>query len=126
MSTDKPREGMTLVEMMLALAILGAALAWLLASTSSCLAVIKKSIRYQEAQWTFGVGELEHVVGNLEEVEDMEVEPVEYDGYTFSREVGEDSDEDNLYVVRTRVSWGEGEGKYIEEVARYMYHREVK
>ena len=57
---------------------------------------------------------------------DPDTELVE--GYTFERTVDEkelDANvvDDNLYIVRTRVSWGTGEDQF-EELVRYV--RQVK
>ncbi|NQT92449.1 MAG: prepilin-type N-terminal cleavage/methylation domain-containing protein [Lentisphaerae bacterium] len=119
------RRGLTLIEVVLAVAILSVGLSFLLAAASKCIAVMKVSGKYQRAQWIRGRGELEFPLAEAEELDDMEVEPYEYDnGLSFSREVGDDDDEDGLYVVRTRVSWSEHGRESFEEVVRYVWHPE--
>ena len=48
-----------------------------------------------------------------------------YKGFTFQRSVDEkdldsDEDDDNLYVLRTRVSWGAGKEGQYEELVRLI------
>jgi len=117
--------GMTLVEVMLASAILGVTLVVLLSGASRCLLVMKTSKQYQEAQWALGVGMLERPLFVTNEVDDLEVPDVDYDGFTFSREVGDDDDEDGLYVVKTKVSWGgRGDNRMSEEIVEYVFSPE--
>ena len=79
---------------LLAVAILGVSFAVLLTGASRCLGVIKLARNYQEAQWTFSMGEAENPILATNAVEDIAVSPVTYDnGFTFWREVEEDEDE---------------------------------
>lgn len=117
------RRGLTLIEVVLAVAILSVGLSFLLAAASKCIAVMKVSGKYQRAQWVRGRGELEFPLAEAEELEDIEVEPYDYeDGLTFSRTVDEDDDEDGLFVVKTRVSWSEHGRESFEEVVRYVWY----
>jgi len=119
------KTGMTLIEVILAVTILSLGLSVLLSAAVKCLAVMKIAGRYQVAQWTRGLGDLEHPILEIEEIEDAKVDEVEYgEGYLYSREVDDDEDEDGLYVVRTRVSWSEGERDVLDEVVRYVWHPE--
>lgn len=120
---SSPRAGLTLIEVLLAVVILGAGMAILLTSISRCLAVIRAARTYQTAQWVLGLGELDHPLLYTNELEEINVSPDTYDnGFTFSREVEEeDPDEDHLYLVRTRVSWTEQKGERFEEVVSCIY-----
>lgn len=122
------RTGMTLVEVMLAVAILSVGLSALLVAASRCIAVIRSARQYQEAQWVMGLGDLEHPIEITEETEDVmdfEVSDVEYtDGFVYSREIEDDEDEDGLYVVRTRVTWAGRARDLKEEVVGYIYFPE--
>jgi hypothetical protein len=118
------RAGLTLIEVLLAAAILAAGLTALLTGASRCLAVMKRSQQYQTAQWSLNLGELENPLVITNEVDDMAVSPVTFDnGYTYSRDVDEEDteDEDHLYVVRSRVTWAKGGRDFTEEVVRYAY-----
>lgn len=106
---------------MLAALILGVGLTVVLTGASRCLAVMKQAREFQRAQWALDLGALEHPILFVEDIKEAGVDGEEYDGVTFSREVEEDDDEDGLYVVRSRASWGE-EGKgAVEEVVEYVY-----
>ena len=123
------KKGMTLIEVLLAVAILGFGFVVLLTAATRCLAVVKAARGYQEAQWALGFGEAEHPLILKDEIEDLNVDTVKYEnGLTFSRSVDEKPDEgddmknDHLYVVRTRVTWGgRGDQESVEEVVRYVY-----
>lgn len=113
--------GMTLIEVLLAVAIAGAALVILVTGSARCISVFKRSRDYQEAQWYLCLGELEHPLFMTNDVKGLEVSGVEYgDGYVFSRIIEDDENEDELFVVRTSVTWDRGSKKFTEEVARYV------
>jgi prepilin-type N-terminal cleavage/methylation domain-containing protein len=118
------RAGMTLVEVLLAVAILATALTALLTAASRCMATLRRASFYQKAHWALGMGELAHppVVSN--DVRELEVEGEDYEGFRFSRRVEEDEDEDDLYVVRTRVTWSLEAREGYEEVVRYVFFKD--
>ena len=119
---EKMKKGLTLVEVLLAVAILSVGLVVLLTATSRCLAVMKVAKNYQTAQWTLGRGELDHPFAATNYIEDLEVEPFTYpNGFTFSRVVEDDDDEDGLFVARTRASWLSRERELYEEVVQYVF-----
>lgn len=115
------RCGLTLIEVILAVAILSVGLTVLLTAASRCLAVMKTAKNYQIAQWTLNRGEVDYPLVNTNDVKKLEVDPVSYPGgFTFSRVVEDDEDEDGLFVVRTRVSWSKGDRGSYEETVRYI------
>ncbi|MFC1497388.1 prepilin-type N-terminal cleavage/methylation domain-containing protein [Verrucomicrobiota bacterium] len=119
----KKSSGMTLIEVMLAIMILGVGLTVLLTAASRCLAVLKLSKNYQTAQWVLGMGQLEYPLVATNELDELEVDSVDYDGFKFSREVEEEEEgeeEDGLHVVRTRVTWSDRRGKFSEEIVQYV------
>lgn len=111
--------GLTLIEVLLSVAILVVGFSVLLTAASRCLAVMKSAKNYQAAHAVLDRGDLEHPLFLTNRVEDLAVNAKEYDGLTYSRVVEDDEDKDELYLVRTRVSWGDG-GQY-EEVLSYVY-----
>lgn len=134
--TNAARRGLTLIEVLLATLILGLGITSLMAGMMSCLGVMKASREFADAEWVLGLGELKHPIRPTEDVkEDVEVEADTLDedlpdalqarGYVYERTVDEESDDDKdkLFVVRTRVSWGEGSGdtRQTEEVVRYVW-----
>lgn len=118
------RAGMTLIEVMLAVVILGAGMTVLLTGASRCLAVMRQSKEYQQAQWVMSVGQLEHPFMFAEDIEEQGVSGEDYDGYTFIREIEEDDDEDELFVVRTRVVWERSGRERMTEITEYVFQAE--
>lgn len=121
---------MTLVEVLLAAALLGLGLTTLLGGISSCLAVLRASREYQSAQWALSLGELTYPVTEVAEVEELVVDGDSglVDGFTFSRtvdpkEVEDEQTDDGLYVLRTRISWGAGGEGESEELVSYVWHK---
>ena len=121
---------MTLVEVLLAAALLGLGLVTLLGGLSSCLAVLRASREFQSAQWALSLGELTYPVTEVKEVEDLNVDADSslVEGFTFSRtvdpkEVVDEQTDDGLYVVRTRIAWGAGGEGQAEELVSYVWHK---
>ena len=107
------------------MSILSLSFAVLLTAAVRCVAVMKAAGNFQEAQWVLGHGEAEHPLLVGEDVEDLAVDLERYDnGFTFEREIGEDEDEDGLYILRTRVTWYGRGHEHVEEVVRYVLHLE--
>jgi len=126
------RRGFTLVEVLMAIAILGTGMAVLLTGATRCLAVMKNARQYQRAQWALHLGELEHPLTYSNELSDLEVSGEAYDNdFTFSREVEKpslsaDEEEDGLFSVTTRVVWSDKGREMKEEVVQYVYLPEEK
>ncbi|MFU8779669.1 MAG: type II secretion system protein [Kiritimatiellia bacterium] len=123
--------GMTLVEVLLAIAILGLVLVVILTAVTRCLAVLRVSDDYHRAMWALSMGEAEHplILGRDSTPEDLEVSSVQYEDITYSRLV-EDPDVDapdaelRLLFVTTTLEW-EGRGnKQRIVVPQYLLFRE--
>ncbi len=99
--------GMTLVEVLLAMAILTIGLFSLTAAASRCLAVMRAAGQYHAAQAVLDQGTLEYpLVRAGREMYNMDVSPVSYPGgYVFERRAEEVEDEEKLYVIINQVSW---------------------
>ena len=122
---DRRRSGLTLIEVLVAVAIVGTGFVVLLTGAARCLAVMKLARHYQTAQWVLGRGEAEFPLTATDDVEELEVSGEEYEnGFTFSREIEEDEDEDELFVVRTRVTWTDSGHERYEETVRYILQQE--
>lgn len=121
------RDGFTLIEILFATMILSFGLITLMSSMGNCAVMMTMSKEYQQAQYVFSLGELEYPIEESDDVEeDLVVDPDTelVEGYTFERSVDEkdlDTNEvdDKLYIVRTRVTWGEGDDQF-EELVRYV------
>ena len=118
------RAGLTLIEVILATAILGIGMSVLVAATSRCLAVASKAKQYETARRLIGQVDLE-IPPDLEELE----EGVEngrfsdpYADYTWEREITEFEDEElEMFAVRTAVYWNNKGAEAKEEVMTYIY-----
>ncbi len=114
--------GVTLVEVMLAIVILGIGAGTLLMATARCVSVATKSQYYSTAQRLVLRVNTEKPLTRGELKEGTESGSFD-DGYTWEREVIENESEDRLglYKVRTRVSWSERGKTAFEEVTTYVY-----
>ena len=118
----KKSDGMTLIEVMLAVAILGFSFTVLLTAASRCIVAIKQAQIYQQAQWTLAMAEAEYPLLKTNDIANLNVGPETYDnGLTYTREVEEDEDEDGLHVVRARVTWSKRGKERFEEAVFYIF-----
>lgn len=121
----------TLVEVLVAAMILGVGLVSLLTGLTACLRTIKVAGDFQGVQWVFGLAQLAYPVTDVEELEDLVVEPDDQlaEGYVFQRSIDEkliddvEADDDGLYVMRSRVSWGNGGDGEYEELVQYIWKK---
>jgi len=144
------RDGFTLIEILIATMILAFGLFSLMVGLGNCAQMMSLSKEYQDAQFVFSLGERCYPIPPADEITDPEeddrlnIEAVSaeemigdlqmevsrealkaYEGYTFERAVDEKEQEtgvedDGLYVLRTRVSWGSGQEGYYEELVRLV------
>lgn len=121
--------GLTLVEVMLALAILGIGLTVLISTASKCLAVVRQSRNYESARHFLALVELDfkNQLLDLDEGQELEdgssdVRFEESDLYRGTWEVAtEGEEEDGLKKVTFRVAWSERGVNPYEEVVSYLY-----
>ena len=112
----------TLVEAVVALAILSIGIFVIIEATARCLAVIRVSRNYQTARAVLDRGEGEFPLRPTNAVSDNIVQDRELiPGYTFARELEAVDGEAKLYVVKTRVTWAESGQASAEEVVSYLY-----
>jgi prepilin-type N-terminal cleavage/methylation domain-containing protein len=115
------KRGFTLIEVVLALAILSVGLFGLLMAASRCLAVIGISRDYEVARRTLDRGELDHPMISHIKVSDIEVYGERYEeGFRYSRSVEEMPGEDDLFVVRSVVKAPGSKSRRLE-VVRYFF-----
>jgi prepilin-type N-terminal cleavage/methylation domain-containing protein len=115
------KRGFTLVEVLLAVVILSLGLTVILTGTGRCLAVMKKARTYQDAIFALQKGEAEHPLTTVtNDVKNLDVQDERYGEFTYSRTVDNDTDEDGLYVVHSRVAWTERGKESFEEVVCYV------
>lgn len=121
---------MTLVEILMALAILAISAGVLMTATSRCLAVVSTAKNYYEARRILETGELDYpllVVKKKNEKElkalNLNVGPIEYPrNFTYQRTSERDADKEDLMVIKTRVSWSAKGKAAFEEVTSYLYY----
>ena len=115
-------QGFSLIEAVLALAILSIGVFVLIEATSQCLAVVRVSKNYQTAREVLEQGELDYPLSWTNSIEDNTVAPVEYPGgFTFSRNLDQVDGEEDLFIVTRRITWSETGQSSFEEVTSYLY-----
>ena len=120
------KSGLTLIEVMLALTILGLGVLTLVSAASKCLGVARQAKNFETARHLLGVVEVENPLQLEEEIEEgsdggtFDNGP---DGFTWSRDITivGDEEEDGLFEVKTRVYWSDRGKQTYEEVITYLY-----
>ena len=129
-ASSRSREGLTLIEVMMALMILGIGLSVLISTASRCLAVVKQSRSYETARNLLGRVELEEPLQLKEKIEPGSEGGSfrdDYNGYRWSRDIEVVGNEDDgLFKVTSRVYWSDRGGESIDEVVTYLYFPEEK
>ncbi|QHI70455.1 type II secretion system protein [Tichowtungia aerotolerans] len=118
----KSKTGMTLIEVMLAIVILGIGAGILLVAISRCMAVATKAQHYSRAHRLLFQVEAENPITRGEIDEGTESGTFD-DGYSWEREITESEDEgrEGLYTIRTRITWSTRGHNAFEEVQQYLY-----
>lgn len=118
--------GMTLIEVLIAVAIAGAGLAVLMTGVARCITVMKKALFYQKAQWAMGLGEVEYPLVYSNDISELEVAPMEFEnGFTYSRYLDDAEDEGFLRVLTMKTIADGKDIKAGEEVQRYVFDRKA-
>jgi prepilin-type N-terminal cleavage/methylation domain-containing protein len=121
----RARAGLSLVEVLMALVILGTGLMMIIASASRCLAVARKIRSLETTRELFGRVELEKPIWLEEDIEDAAGQGSftgEYNQYRWRREVQQVGDEkDGLWQVTTTISWSDRGKENSETVVTYVH-----
>ena len=114
--------GLTLIEVMLAVVILGIGSGTLMLATARCLSVVSKARHYSTAQRLIQQVDAENPL-TRGEIRDETISGDFDNGYHWEREILESDDEnrEGLYTVRTRVSWSTRGKERFEEVVTWHY-----
>ncbi|MCX7007773.1 MAG: prepilin-type N-terminal cleavage/methylation domain-containing protein [Kiritimatiellaeota bacterium] len=129
MRRRRQRSGMSLIEVLAALAILGIGLAVLIQAVSRCLAVVHKTRNYETARYLVQRLDLEHPLGVTEAIT-VGVQEGQFDApneeFKWSREITAIGLEDEpLFQVKTRVSWSnEGGSESSQETTTIVFKPE--
>lgn len=126
MSRTSSQRGLTLVEVILAIAILSIGLSGLVTAASRCLAVARKARTYEQARRLIGAMELEFPVDDPDEIEAGTSESGQFDSpfqhYRWVRSVEQEGpEEDGLFRITMRVYWAERGKQNHEEVVTLLY-----
>jgi prepilin-type N-terminal cleavage/methylation domain-containing protein len=127
--SSKSRLGLTLIEVMLAVVILGIGSGVLLLATARCLAISTKAQRYSTAQRLIGQVDAEHPLTRA--TMDAGTGSGTFDDdpdYQWEREITEPENENRngLFTVRTRVSWSNRGRNSFEEVITWHFIKPEK
>ena len=119
---------MTLVEVLLAVVILGIALGGLVEAASRSLAVVRQARNYEMARRMLGRVDAENPLRLLDEIQagqesgGFEGGP---SGWSWTRTLedlgADDEQKEGLFLMTTRVFWGTGEHRSKEEAVQYLY-----
>lgn len=124
-SRHRSRAGLSLIEVLMAVVILGTGLVIIIASASRCVAVARKVRSLETTRELFGRVELEKPIWLEEKIEDAEGGGTftgEYSQYRWRREVEEVGDEkDGLWKVTTTIFWSERGKENSETVVTYVH-----
>jgi len=116
------KSGLTLIEVMLAVVILGIGAGTLMVATARCMGVAVKAKHYSNAQRLILKVNTEKPLSRSELEEETDSGTFD-DGYSWEREVleSENEDREGLYTVRTRISWSIRGKNAFEETITYLY-----
>ncbi len=130
MSNRVAKKGLTLIEVMLTMAILGIAGIALVSATSQCLAVIRTTRLYNQAHTLLARVDLEHPLFDediLPGTERGQFSGSDYSGFSWERTIEVVGDEeDRLFEIRTRILWTERGRSGFEEVVYYRHAPEAE
>ena len=119
---------MTLVEVLLAVVILGLSLGALVEAASRSLAVVRQARNYELARRMLGRVDAEHPLWLEDEITagsdsgGFEGGPA---GWSWTRTIedlgADDEQQEGLFRMTTRVSWSQGDRPGAEEVVQMLY-----
>ncbi|MBW7908383.1 MAG: prepilin-type N-terminal cleavage/methylation domain-containing protein [Kiritimatiellae bacterium] len=119
------RAGLSLVEVLMALVILGTGLVVLIAAASRCIAVVRKVRNLETTRELFGRVEVEKPIWVEEDIEDAAGQGSftgEYSQYRWRRDVeGVGDEDDGLWLVTTTISWSDRGTENSETVVTYVH-----
>jgi hypothetical protein len=119
---------MTLIEVMLAVVILGMALGALVEAASRALAVVRQARNYEQARRMLGRVDAENPLRLEDEIVagqtsgGFEGGPAGWSWTRMLEDYGvEDEQREGLFLLTTRVFWSQGERRSMEETVQYLY-----
>ena len=132
--TARPRQsGMTLLEVMIAVVILGSSIAALVSATSRALAIVRQARNYEQARRMLGLVDVENPLWLKDEITPgtesgrFESAPPGWSWERTFEEIQTSSESAldegaGLYLLRTRVYWTQSGGsRSMEETVQHLY-----
>ena len=119
--------GLTLVEVLIAVAILSVGAAVLLTATSRCLAVVRAARDYYAARHVMDLVDIEHPilsvkVNGQDQILNATLDNLDYpNGFTASRSIARSETYKDLLIVNTRVYRHSGSTNRGEQVTSFLY-----
>jgi hypothetical protein len=119
---------MTLIEVMLAVVILGMSLGALVEAASRALAVVRQARNYEMARRMLGRVDAENPLRLLDEIA-AGTTSGGFDGgpsgWGWTRTLvdfsADDDQKEGLFQLTTRVTWAQGQGQGMEETVQMLY-----
>lgn len=122
--------GLTLIEVLLAITILGFGIAGLVTAAAKALAVARQAKNYETAREAMARVELEHPLALVEKIEDANDSgslDSPYNGFSWKREVEPVGlEEDYLFMVTTTIGWADAGKNCSESIVTYVHRPEEK
>ena len=129
-NTRSRRAGLTLIEVMLALVILGTGMVALVTAAGRCISVARQAKNYETARELLARIEVEKPALLEENVEDIAGSgsfDAPHQGFRWTRTVEQEGfEEDSLWRVETEVLWTEDKSARREKVVTLIYWPEEK
>lgn len=127
---QRARAGLTLIEVMLAVAILGIGIAGMIMAGARCIGVARQAKNYQQAREALAQVEVEEplaLVEKMDDANDSGTLTAPFEKFRWERVVEPIGlEEDYLYQVTTTISWTEEGWKGSEAVVTYVYRPDQK
>ena len=123
----RSRRGLTLIEVLIAVAILSVGAAVLLTATSRCLAVIRAARDYYAARHVMDLVDIEHPilavkVNGQDQILNATLDNLDYpNGFTASRSIERSETYKDLLIVNTRVYRRDGSTNRGEQATSFLY-----
>ena len=127
---DHRRAGLSLIEVMLALTIIGTGVVTLVVAASRCLSVVRRAKNFETARHALAKAELENPLQLEEEiaeaVDSFTFSEPEFRGVKVTRYVTVEGDpEDGMYKINWVVSWSDAGRAATESVETLLYAPEA-
>lgn len=121
---NSSKKGMTLIEVLLAMLILGVCIGTLMANASRCLSIIRKSRQYETARQLIQRVEVEYPLDD-DNILNSESSGTfdDYEGYRWERDITAVDEEfqPGLFQISTRIYWSDRNRNIHEDLTTLRY-----